>query len=206
MNQNYQRTPIGVSLNRISYESVATALEQSGKALPCKVVSVSGQFVTVSFQVNGGPFTITNITIPIATSKYDWIPVQVGDEGTTQAADVSLAGVTGVGGNPPNLVQGCNLTSLVFQPLSNKTWTASNSNQRVVQGPAGVLLQDTGANSTLNLTSSAISVSATSITFSAGGHTLVINASGISLDGILFATHQHTLVQTGTNDTGPVLP
>jgi hypothetical protein len=204
---NYQRTPIGVSLNRIAQEAVATALQQSGKALPCSVVSVSGQFVTVKFEVNQGTFTLPNVTIPIATSKYDWIPVQVGDTGQTVPSDVSLSGINGMGGGVPNLVQGGNLSALVFQPISNKGWTAANSNQRVVQGPAGVLLQDTGANTTINLTSSTVAVSATSsLTFSAGGHTLVINGSGISLDGILFATHVHTLVQTGTDDSGPVLP
>ena len=102
---NYQRTPIGESLNRISRDAANTQLQQSGKALPCTVVQVSGQFVTVKFQANAGPFTLPNITIPINTSEYDWLPIQVGDPGYTQPADITLANISGVSASVPQLVQ-----------------------------------------------------------------------------------------------------
>jgi hypothetical protein len=156
MNGNFQRTPIGESIQRIAREGVGTQLQREAKALPCSVVSVNGQFVTVKFEVNSGIFTLPNITIPINTSEYDWIPVQVGDLGYTQAADVALAAVSGVSSNVPNLVQGMNLTSLVFQPISNMAWTVANSNQRIVQGPSGAVIQVTGGATSLTVTSSGI--------------------------------------------------
>lgn len=204
---NFQRTPIGESLNRIARDASGTALQQSGKAIPCTVTEVLGQFVTVKFETNAGPFTLPNITIPINTSEYDWLPIQVGDPGYTQPADVTLAHISGVSMSVPNLVQSGNLTGLAFQPVAKKQWTAANSNQRVVQGPAGVLLQDTGANTTLNLTPTSITLAATTtITLQVGGHTLVINSSGITLDGILWLTHQHTEVQSGGSLSGPPNP
>jgi GpV Apex motif len=194
---NYTRTPVGVSLDRIAHDAVAQALEQVGKGLPCTVVSVSGQFVTVNFEVNGGLYKLPNVTIPINTSQYDWLPVQLGDSGYTQAADVSLAAVSGVSNNVPTLTQSANLTGLCFQPVSNKTWTGP-ANMRVVQGPGGVLVQDLAATTTFRLTPG-------NITMSAGGHTIVISSAGVVIDGIVFGTHVHTGVEPGGGDTGPPL-
>lgn len=179
---NYQKTPIGLSLGRIAREAVATALQQTGKALPCTVVAVSGQFVTVNFEIAPGPFTLENVTIPIATSAYDWLPIQKGDIGTTVAADVDLAPIT-TGSGIASLVQQPNLTALVFQPLPKKSATVPNVNQRVVHGPAGVLLQDTGANCTFDLTTTDIAgVAATTVSFKAGTSvTLICGANSITL-------------------------
>ena len=44
----------------------------------------------------------------------------------------------------------------------------------------------------------------TAINLTVGGHTLMISATGIYLDGILWATHNHSGVQTGGGVTGPV--
>lgn len=206
MNGDYQKTPVGLSLARIAMEAVATALQQSGKALPCSVVSVSGQFVTVKFEVNPGTFTIPNVTIPIATSKYDWLPVQVGDTGVTQPADVHLAGINGTGGGTPNLVQSANLTALVFVPVAVKQWAVPDATQRVVQGPGGALIQDTGAASKVDVTPTTVTITAAdSVTLQVGGQSIVITASAITIGGIVWATHQHTLVSTGTDDSGPPL-
>lgn len=195
--ENFQRTPLGESWNRIAREAVATALQQSGKGLPCSVVSVQGQFVTVRFEVNSGDFTLPNVTIPIATSEYDWIPVQPGDKGMTIPADVTLAGVNGSGGGVPNLVQSANLAALLFQPVANRQWTGGGG-QRIVQGPGGVLLQTMGGAVSFNLTGSSISMTA-------GGHTLTVSAAGVAIDGKIFATHEHDGVTTGSGHTGPVV-
>jgi hypothetical protein len=197
MSGNWTRTPIGQSLPRIAQEAVEKALEQLGKGLPCRVVSVNGQFVTVSFDVKGGIYNLPNVTIPINTSVYDYLPIQPGDEGYTQAADVSVAGVSGVSSGSPNLVQGGNLSNLVFQPISNKGWM-NHGNMRVTQGPGGVLVQDMGASTTFLLTPG-------NITMTAGGHTVAISSAGVVIDGIVFGTHQHTLVTPGPGDSGPPL-
>lgn len=42
------------------------------------------------------------------------------------------------------------------------------------------------------------------ITLTVGAHALIINTSGITIDGKPFLTHTHTGVQTGTGVSGPV--
>jgi hypothetical protein len=205
MSGNYQRTPLGPALSRLARAAAQNELQQGGKSLPVSVKSVSGQFLTLQFEVNSGPFTIQSVTVPTQTSLYDWIPWQPGDTGVVQPANVHLAGISGEGGALPNLEQSANLTALSFAPVAKKGWTVPDPNQRVVQGPNGVLLRDTGAASSFNLTPSSITQTSDSITLTAGGHTIVINSSGITLDGIVWLTHQHTLVTTGTEDSGPPL-
>lgn len=194
---NYEKTPLAASLNRIAQQNAATAIQQFGKALPCSVVAVVGQIVTVKFEVNSGTTTIPQVTMPIATCAYDWLPVQVGDTGVTMPSDVYIGGVSGLGGGVASLTQRANLSALVFVPVSNKSWSVSNPNQRVVQGPAGVLLQNTAGTSTIDITD-------TGITISFGGHSVVINSGGVIIDGKTFLTHQHTGVQIGNSDTGMV--
>jgi phage gp45-like len=46
--------------------------------------------------------------------------------------------------------------------------------------------------------------SATSITLSAGGHTLVINSTGILLDGGVYGNHEHTSNTPGTPTSAPI--
>ena len=192
---NYQKTPLATSLNRIAQESAATAIQQFGKALPCSVVAVKGQIVKVKFSVTS-PFTIPQVTIPIATSLYDWLPVRPGDTGVTMPADVYLGGISGLGGGTANMTQRANLTALVFVPVSNTAWTAPDPTQRVVQGTGGVLLQDLAAASVVN-------IQPTQISLTCGGHSIVINSTGVIIDGHVFLTHQHTDPQGG--DTGGVV-
>lgn len=193
---NYQKTPLGQSLARISREAVATALQQTGKGLPCTVVAVSGQFVTVNFEIAGGPFTLPNITIPITTSRYDWIPVQIGDTGMTVAADVYLGGVTGQGGGVAPLVQRLNLTALAFQPLPKVVWTVPNANQRVVQGPAGALVQTLDGKNSINLVSGSITISI------GGSQVMEITSAGVAITGTLTATGEITAGQGGGDQVG----
>lgn len=150
MPDNAQKTPLARSINRFAEEKILDAMQILGKALPCSVVAVAGQIVTVNFDLDAQPFTFPNVRMPIATWVYDWIPVQIGDKGVTIPSDVYLGGVSGLGGGVANLTQQANLSSLVFLPVGNAAWrppgTAPNgpinSNVRVVQGPEGVLIRD----------------------------------------------------------------
>lgn len=147
---NYTKTPVAESLNRIARQNAATAIQKLGKALPCSVVAVKGQVVKVKFEINSS-FTIPQVTIPIATSRYDWLPVQPGDAGVTLPADAYLGGVSGLGGGTANLTPRANLTALVFIPCANAAWTVANPNQRVVQGPQGVVIKDTAGNAIIEV-------------------------------------------------------
>lgn len=182
---NFAKTPLGQSFNRIATQVTATAVQQFGRALPCSVVKVTGQIVAVKFEVNTPGLTLPGrVAMPIATSFYDWLPVRVGDTGVTMPADVYLGGVSGLGGGTADLTQRANMSALVFVPVAHAAWSVPNAQQRVVQGPAGALIRDTGAASVINVTT-------TGITLSFGGHSVVIDSAGVHLDGILWDTHFH---------------
>lgn len=201
MASNVQKTPLSVSIPAFARQTAADAIQLLGRALPCSVVSVSGQIVTVSFEVNAAPFTLPNITIPITTSAYDWLPIQVGDKGFTVAADVYLGGVSGLGGGVADLTQRGNLSTLIFVPISNSAWSApgGDDNMRIVQGPDGVRIQDTTGGVV------AIFSKTTGISLSFSGHSLTITSSGVTIDGKAFLTHEHSGVTTGSGDTGGVV-
>lgn len=198
---NYSKTPLGQSLNRIATQVTATAVQQFGKALPCSVVKVVGQIVTVNFEIQAPGLTLPGrVVMPIATSRYDWVPVQVGDTGVTMPADAYLGGISGLGGGVADLTPRANLAALVFVPVAKASWTVPDAGQRVVQGPAGALIRDTGAAAVFDLTT-------TGITLSFDGHSIVINSVGITLDGILWDTHFHAQEPDSHGDseqpTGP---
>lgn len=179
MSDNRFATPFARSLNTVSSQRAADAQQQLGKALPCKVISIKGQIVTVAFQVTG--FTLPNTEMPIATSKYDWIPVVAGDLGVAEPADVYLGGISGLGGGTADYGQRGNLSTLIFVPVANSSWViaaGATGNMRVVQGPDGVLIQDDGGKATVKVTP-------TGITMAFGTNSIVINSSGVTITGPL---------------------
>jgi GpV Apex motif len=196
---NAQKTPVGLSLNRFARTKALDQIAQTGRSLPCTVVSVMGSIVQVAFQVTAAQgqavATIPNVTIPIIGSEYIRLPIQPGCPGMTVASDAYLGGVSGQGGGVAVLARPPNLAALAFVPLGNVNFSAQNGNVLVMYGPQGVTLADATFASTLSLTPN-------SITLNAGGKTLVVNSSGVTIDGILWETHQHTGVQSGGSNTG----
>ncbi len=173
------------SLNRIILARVAEEIERRGRALPCHVVAVNGSIVTVAFDLIG--VTMPQVTIPKLENPYFRQPTQVGDKGTTQYCDTYLGGVSGLGGGTAGTSVRGNLAALYFVPISNQGSPPPTGyeNYAVAQGPDGVFVQDlTGA-------VQGIFSKSNGITLSAGGHTMTINSSGITLDGILWDTHTH---------------
>jgi hypothetical protein len=200
---NYQKTPIGPSLSRIGMEAAATAIQQFGRALPCTVVSVSGQMVTVKFEVNT-TFTLPTITIPILGSQWLRIPVQPGDAGMTVACDTYLGGISGLGGGVASMTPRLNMTALAFVHVSQTAWPASpNPNAAWVNGPDGAILSDTAMT-----TSVVVDPTAGTITFKAGGKTWTMSSAGFTMaSGVVAEFHDHLYTPgTGTpTDTGPPL-
>lgn len=156
MADNAQKTPLGLALNRFTQQKVLDAIATLGQALPCEVVSVAGQIVTVAFQISSATFTLPQVAMPIATSIYDWIPVQRGTLGLTIPASVYLGGVSGLGGGTADLSKPANLSALLFLPVSNSAWVppTGDQNLRVVQGPDGVAIQDINGTTLLTVTPS----------------------------------------------------
>ena len=185
------------SVNQNAITRARDQIQNTGKSLPCSVVSVSGAIVTVSFQVSDAPATLPNVTVPIIGSQYVRHPIQPGCQGVVRAADAALGQVSGLGAGTPKVTTLPNLTALVFEPVGSTTFPAVDGSTLVMYGEPNVQVQDkTGASIGL-FTSSGI-------TLSSQGHTLTINASGITLDGILWSAHVHTGVSSGTSNTGPI--
>jgi len=209
-----QKTPLSRTMPLFVEKLVRQAIDKLGKALPAVVQSVSGSIVTVNFQVTG--VTLPTVKMPMAGPEYIRYPIQVGCKGVCFPADVYIGGMSGLGTGVAGTTQRGNLSTLVFFPIGNQNWTPSPApNKVVIYGPSGVQLQDTNAASTLKVTPTDINLDSggtaevtaqTSITLSAGGHTLVIDSSGISLDGLLFLIHTHSGVTTGSGVSGPVVP
>ena len=156
---NAQTTPLARTLNRFAERKVQEALQQIGRGLPASVVSVSGQIVTVKFEVDTKPFTLDNVTCPAATWMYLRMPIQVGEKGMVLSADTFLGGVSGLGEGTPDLSIVGNLSALIFLPVSNKGWDAfENPNAVGILGPDGAIIRSIDKSVTMTLTKEEASV------------------------------------------------
>lgn len=194
---NAQKTPYALSANKIARNRAEDRIQQTGRDWPCSVVSRKGQVVTVKFEIaTGDPqITLPNITVPIDTSEYDWLPLQRGAKGVVRSADAYLGGISGLGGGTADLSARGNLSALVFHPTSDAEWTAANTDQRIINGgPDGILLTGAGGS---------VEISSSGITMKFGGKTVTLTSAGLIIDGILFDTHEHTLVTIGEENSGP---
>lgn len=213
MTDNYDKLWMQDSLNRVAITRIQQAIENLGMALPCRVVKVSGSIVTVAFEVNSD-LTLPQVTIPKAESPWIRMPTQVGDYGMTVPATASLAAISGLGTGTATLTAPANLSALVFVPVSAQGSPPSNANAAIMQGPDGAIIQTmSGTTSSIVLNTSGITVTYGSTTFTlnsseismtAGGKIVTLNSSGFTIDGILFDTHVHGGVTTGSSSTlGP---
>lgn len=195
------KQPYSRTLPAFATQKAMDEIAKLGLAIPGHVISANGPLITVNFDVTG--MNVQQMTMPIAGSEYVRIPVQPGDKGIAIPCAFYLGGVSGLGGGVADLTKRGNLSSLVWQPIGNTEWQSVSAGYVVLYGPNGVSIRDEGS-------TAQIVVSPENISLSAGGHTLIINSSGITLDGIVFAKHEHaagTLVAPNgpvTGNTGEV--
>ena len=187
-------------LQNIALRAVHIVMGIMGKSLPCHVTAVAGQIVTVAFDLpQGAPWILPEITIPVASSPYDYEPYQIGDTGFTVPADVYLGGISGIGGGQATWKRPGNIDALVFVPVGKQAFAPANPNARIIQGPDGWITQTTQG------TPCSIVGNQEGITMTYGNQVVTLNANGLSINGILFGSHEHTNVTTGTaNSGGPV--
>ncbi len=205
-----QKIPLARTLPQLVERGAADEIGALGLALPGHVVAVSGAIVTVAFDVAGA--TLPQVTMPVSGSQYVRLPIQVGDIGVAVPASVYLGGASGLGGGVATLYQRGNLSSLIWQPIGNKNWSAVNADYVVVQGQNGVQIQDLNgavvatfdktAGVSVTFGSGTIGMNSSGVTLSFGSHSVSINDSGVTIDGILWDTHGHTGVTTGTGTSG----
>lgn len=187
-------------LNRIAINAAQAAIDRLGKCLPCTVVSTAGQIVTVSFDPRAVGL-LPNLTVPVDSSAYDYVPYQAGDTGVVRPTDLYIGNITGLGSSTPTPTRAANLSALVFTPVGKKSFAAANALARIIQAPDGWISQTTqgttcsivGNQSGITLTfgSTTITMNASSITMTAGGETVTLNSSGLDIAGILFGSHTH---------------
>lgn len=189
MADNYSKLWVQSNLNKTATNRALEAIENTGRALPCSVVAVSGSIVTVKFEVNTGNQTLPNVTMPKAESQWFRAPTQIGDTGMTIPCDVYLGGISGLGGGIARLLQRRgNLSRLMFQPCASTAFAAApDQNKAWVNGPAGAVL------STKDGTVS-ITVSESEILFKVGGNTWSMTDVLTLATGVVAETHQHSYI------------
>lgn len=209
----YTKLWLQQTLSQISQNRAQSRIHRMGRALPCTVKAVNGALVTVHFEINNPPFTLPDIEIPKAESPWIRMPTQVGDIGVTMAADAYIGALTLMGSGVATLAQPFSLSELVFVPISKNNDPPTDSSAAQISGPNGVICETRGTSYTSKVVVNAYGVSATfgsttvkmdssSITWNAGGKTMVLDSSGLTIDGILFDTHTHGGVTTGSGVTG----
>lgn len=149
---NFSTLWVQDSLNRHATSKAASAIQQTGRALPCKVTAVNGSLVTVAFEANltvtvagqETQITLPPVTLPKAESQWLRNPTQVGDVGFTAPADTFLGGISGQGSGVADLATDYgNMSTLVFVPIAATTFPASpDANKAWVNGPNGAILSD----------------------------------------------------------------
>lgn len=197
-----QKTPLGQSLNRFAENKIATAISLMGKSLPCSVIAINGQIVTVKFEVQSG-FTFPHVQVPVLTSEYIRLPIQIGCKGIVRPVDSMINNITGLGSaSAPDLINPGNLSALIFEPVANANWSTVPSDQTVIYGPNGVILANSNMTVEINLTSTGIS-----ITLPSGGNLTVnggniVAGSDVTISGKSFLNHTHKGVTIGGSSTG----
>ena len=153
---NAQKLPFLRTLSEMMTNSGKEQAELKGRELPCHVVAVKGQIVTVQFDMLPEGINFPQITIPVATFRYIRYPIQPGDQGVTIAADVSLRGVSGLGTGMATLSYSMSLTPLFFVPLANKDWSEEDPRKIVLYGPDGAILKTEDGSSSVTVAPDAI--------------------------------------------------
>lgn len=184
-----QKFQFNQRVNQAAANRASEAIQQTGQALPCSVVSVSGSIVTVKFEVISG-FTLPNVTIPHFGGEWIRYPVQSGDKGVVIPCDARLNDTTGIGNGKATMAEAANLTSLIFMPVGNASWIAPDDpNKLELYGQNGVIIKQ-------------------------GGVKIIVSASGVEIfgtvtvhgdviaDGKSLKTHVHGGVQSGGSSTG----
>lgn len=167
------------------------AIEQSGRALPCRVVAVNGSIVTVAFEVDASPSSLPQVTIPKGESPWIRMPTQVGDFGVTMPADTHLGGVSGLGGGVPKLAKDGTLSALVFVPISNKNSPPIDQNAAQISGPNGAIIQTQDG-------TAKIVVNKSGITLTFGSISIVLDSAGIHQHGAVTGDNTATYSGEGT--------
>ena len=156
--------------------------------------------------------------MPVVGPEFLRFPLKAGVKGYLLPSDYYLGGMSGLGGGTARLTRQGNLSSLVFFPIGNSGNSPMEDPEKTeLYGDTGVILKskdggvkliidkDTG----LRLLLDGVEL----MTLNSGGLSLMFQGKGIfidengtNVDGVNFLPHQHTGVDIGPSNTGPVDP
>jgi hypothetical protein len=214
---NAQILPLGRSIGYAGEVAAQNRAQRLGRCYPCSVVSVDGALITVKFELQSGPFNFPQVQMPLFGPEYIRYPIQPGDKGMAISADVYIGQMSGMGpdGTTADLSEQPNLSTLVFLPIGNKTWSSVNKDAVTIYGPDGVVLRDKASHCTITLKPNGV-------TISLGSNPLTITAQNITLDSsgnltvkgdVIWgatpthaSTHHHSGVSVGIAQSGPPVP
>lgn len=164
------------NINKTAEVRAKQEILKRGLSLPCKVLSVSGQLVTISFEIVGSPWNFPQITIPKAEDPYNMSPTQPGDFGVTISSDVYLGGISGQGGGTADFSRRGNLgATLLWMPVGNKSKSLTDPNIGQSLGPSGWVMGESGGNTLFaNSTGTGASNGASGTFTNSSGNTLTI--------------------------------
>jgi hypothetical protein len=125
IDNNYLKTPLAQSLQKLGRAKSNDAVAAMGKGLPCTVAEVIGPgIVRVNFEVAAKPAPLPQVVMPVGKPPYIQYPIQVGDIGVAISADLRTGGLTGLGSGVPNMGDTVgNLAAMTFFWLGSTSET-----------------------------------------------------------------------------------
>lgn len=191
----------------------------SPRTMPASVVSVSGQIVTVKFEIQSD-FNLPHIQVPIFGAEYIRLPIQEGCKGILIPSDYYIGGISGMYAGTATLSKSGNLSNLSFFPLGNKNWASVDANTLTLYGVSAVSIADKlGGNSLISIKDDAITmtngsssatVSSSGSEIAHGSNSVKVDSSGVdvtgtlTINGMAFTAHTHTNGNNGS-PTGGVI-
>lgn len=199
MAADHLKTPFGWRANQAATKRALDAIQGTGRALPCSVVSGNGTFVVVKFEAELGQ-TLPQVRVPVLTSEYFRAPIAAGCKGLVISSDYYLGGVSGLGGGVANDTRQSNLGALVFAPIGTTAFPAVPDGFAVVYGPQGVIIRDSASGTVITVTPGG------GVAIALSGGNVTVTGGDVIADGISLKHHRHGGVQTGSGSTGEPIP
>jgi len=141
MSNSAQKFPLQISLGNIAKKGANDAISLLGMSLPASVVSVSGAFVTIKFEILSD-YSLPQITVPVLGSLYVREPLQAGDKGVLIPCDANIAGITGQDGSTADMTAPANLSGLMFMPIGNMNWKSVDPSMLVLTGLSDLMVRN----------------------------------------------------------------
>lgn len=189
MTGNAQKTPFASSLSEFTNRRIAQYIQTTGRGLPASVVSAQAGrgVVTVKFELTNTGMTLPTVTIPMFGPEWIRYPVAAGLKGVVIPFDVSIGNMSGLGAQTSNLARSANLSSLIFMPIGNSSFTDPEETGRtVIYGPDGAVLMSANKDFVVRVTEDQINVAKKdgSIGMTVSG-TLIQFKGNVQIDGNL---------------------